>query len=360
MNRQMIITTTNTIEGAKIEQYIQLITINSVIGTNFFSDFGASFTDFFGGFSGTYQDKLEKVYERGISELRRKALNVGANAILGIKIDFDEISGKGKSMFMFSISGTAVKINYENKENENKSYGSLGVIPSSILDKEVDKIIIIKKLEKGRLLNENDWQLVTSNPIKETLKPLLGLYLKHKSKKGVVVDNQEVVMLLENFPNYITLFYNSEAEGLLYSQIERRPNQIVSLLKFGKLFNANKTLELFKMGQLGIGLNCLDIQKERYDVQDLKVMRQILNFLDNLEDKGRIEKVKGLLTKEKEMYICPNGHKNELEIKHCLHRGVNLCDLNIKGLTKKEMNKISLFRIKVEALGELLESEVTI
>lgn len=106
----MIITTTNNIEGAEITQYIRLVSTNVVIGTNFFSDFAASFTDFFGGRSTTYQHKLDDVYQNAMHEIEQKAISIGADAVVGLKMDFNEISGKGKTMFMVSAVGTAVKI----------------------------------------------------------------------------------------------------------------------------------------------------------------------------------------------------------------------------------------------------------
>ena len=117
MRNKVIITTTNSIENTEIEKYIELISTNVVIGTNFFSDLGASLTDLFGGFSDSYQTKLQTIYKVALDDLKNKAGNIGANAILGLKIDFDEISGKGKSMFMISAIGTAVIIKYkfENK-----------------------------------------------------------------------------------------------------------------------------------------------------------------------------------------------------------------------------------------------------
>jgi len=110
MNKRIIITTTNLVEGASIENYFELISTNVVVGTNFFSDLGASFTDFFGGLSNTYQNKLEKIYKIAIDNLRHQAIDLGANAIIGLSIDFDQVSGKGKSMFMISAIGTPVKM----------------------------------------------------------------------------------------------------------------------------------------------------------------------------------------------------------------------------------------------------------
>lgn len=106
----MIITSTNDIKGYKITRYHGLINMNVVIGVNFFSDFFASFTDVFGGYSSEYQAKLDKIYGDAINCLEKKAQSLGASAIIGVHFDFDEISGKGKQMFMVTAYGTAVNI----------------------------------------------------------------------------------------------------------------------------------------------------------------------------------------------------------------------------------------------------------
>lgn len=106
----MIITTTPSIEGRQIADYIGLCSANIVIGTNIFADFFASITDFFGGRSTTYQNKLDDTYNAAIAEIERKARRMGADAVVGLKIDFNEISSKDKAMFMVSAVGTAVKL----------------------------------------------------------------------------------------------------------------------------------------------------------------------------------------------------------------------------------------------------------
>ena len=101
----MIISTTPTLEGFQIVRYIDTVNSNVVIGTNFFSDFAASFTDFFGGRSSTYQNKLDEVYEYAKKEISKRASSLKADAIVGLKV-----SGKGKQMIMVSMTGTAVKL----------------------------------------------------------------------------------------------------------------------------------------------------------------------------------------------------------------------------------------------------------
>jgi uncharacterized protein YbjQ (UPF0145 family) len=105
----MIITSTNDLKGYKITQYLGLVNVNVVLGANFFSDLFASFTDVFGGYSGAYQSKLDKIYGDALRELTKKAEDKRADALVGVSFDFDEISGKGVSMFMVTAYGTAVK-----------------------------------------------------------------------------------------------------------------------------------------------------------------------------------------------------------------------------------------------------------
>lgn len=106
----MIVTTTSSVEGARIVEYLGLVSVNVVIGSNFLSDWKASVTDIFGGRSGTYQRKLDDAYEAALKQIQKRADKMGADAIVGIKMDFGEVSGKEKSMFMVSAIGTAVKI----------------------------------------------------------------------------------------------------------------------------------------------------------------------------------------------------------------------------------------------------------
>lgn len=92
MEQEFMITSTNNIEGGNVSKYFGVINNNVVVGTNLFSDIGASLLDIFGGTSSSYQNKLKNIYETSIQNLKVKARNHGANAILGLSIDFDEIS----------------------------------------------------------------------------------------------------------------------------------------------------------------------------------------------------------------------------------------------------------------------------
>lgn len=104
----MILTTTNTLEGKKIIQYFGIVTGESIIGANIFKDFMASITDIVGGRSTSYEKVLREAKENAMQELQENARLLGANAVIGIDLDYETLGSNG-SMLMVSASGTAIK-----------------------------------------------------------------------------------------------------------------------------------------------------------------------------------------------------------------------------------------------------------
>lgn len=105
----MLLSTTPTIEGHAIKEYKGVVTGETIIGANFVKDFMASIRDVIGGRSGSYEKVLEEARETSMNEMQERASKLGANAIVGIDIDYETI-GQGNSMLMVAVSGTAVVI----------------------------------------------------------------------------------------------------------------------------------------------------------------------------------------------------------------------------------------------------------
>ncbi|ACJ33953.1 MULTISPECIES: YbjQ family protein [Anoxybacillus] len=103
----MIVTTTNSIEGKQIEQYLGLVSGEVILGANVVRDFLASITDIIGGRSGTYESKLAEGREMAVQEMVKKARNMGANAVIGVDLDFETLRD---GMMMCIATGTAVKL----------------------------------------------------------------------------------------------------------------------------------------------------------------------------------------------------------------------------------------------------------
>ena len=105
----MILSTTPQIEGHPIREYKGVVTGETIIGANIVKDFFAGIRDIVGGRAGSYEKVLAEAKETSINEMMQRAVEMGANAIVGIDIDYETI-GSNSSMMMVATSGTAVVI----------------------------------------------------------------------------------------------------------------------------------------------------------------------------------------------------------------------------------------------------------
>lgn len=104
----MILTTTPTIEGRPVTQYLGIVTGEAIIGANVFRDIFAGIRDFVGGRSGSYEKVLGDARRAAMEEMERQARELGADGVVGIDLDY-EVLGAQNGMLMVTTSGTAVK-----------------------------------------------------------------------------------------------------------------------------------------------------------------------------------------------------------------------------------------------------------
>lgn len=107
--RGIIVSTTPTLEGRPIQEYLGIVTGEVIVGANLFRDLFANIRDIVGGRSGSYERILAEAREQAIAELQSEAAARGANAVVGIDLDYEVVGAQG-SMLMVSASGTAVKV----------------------------------------------------------------------------------------------------------------------------------------------------------------------------------------------------------------------------------------------------------
>lgn len=106
----MIIATTNAIEGHRIVDYRGVVTGEAILGANIFRDFFAGIRDIVGGRSGAYEKSLREARSIALAEMEEEARRLGGNAVIGVDLDYENISAGSGSMLMVSASGTAVVI----------------------------------------------------------------------------------------------------------------------------------------------------------------------------------------------------------------------------------------------------------
>lgn len=344
MKNEFIISTTNNIEGCPIKKYVDTICSNIVIGTNIFSDFAASFTDFFGGRSGSYKRKLEIIYSEASKELRLKALNLGANAIIGFKVDFDEISGKDKSMFMVSVSGTACIIEYKDDYLEVST--SNNIIAQDELDKEIKRRYIISQINGDADIREQWFEFLLGNPQVEIVNNLMERYIRYHKEYDTY---KEYILFIEK---YLSLLPKNEVIGNAYSKYKDNKEEIKSLIANCNLFSPTNILSLCQINY-HLAIDLLLTKTDYYKKEDVSVMNEIYDRLSSLPDTGKIEIVKGgLLGKEQKKFICENGHKSSPNSEFCENFN---CGVNIKGLTENEIETISKFKQRIDVLNDMLK-----
>jgi uncharacterized protein YbjQ (UPF0145 family) len=103
----IIVSTTNVIEGRPVREYLGVIAGETVLGANVFKDIGAAFRNIAGGRAGGYEQELRKGRDAAMKEMSEQAQALGADAIIGIDIDYESIN---QGMLMVTVSGTAVKL----------------------------------------------------------------------------------------------------------------------------------------------------------------------------------------------------------------------------------------------------------
>lgn len=105
----MIVTTTPGVDGRKIGDYLGLVSGEAVMGTNIFRDLFAGIRNIVGGRSGSYEKELKAGREAAVAVMLEQAQALGADAVVGIDLDYEVIGGDDKTMLMVSVNGTAVK-----------------------------------------------------------------------------------------------------------------------------------------------------------------------------------------------------------------------------------------------------------
>lgn len=355
MREGFLVSTTSTLEGYEIEKYLGLCSERVVVGAGFFSEFFAGFTDIFGGRSGAFEERLSELHEAAMGKLIKKAKQMGANALVGVKLDIDEISGKSMQMFMINAAGTAIVAKNSKKGvlkadeiNDNKIFGKdikLKVTTNNLLVSLHDSNSVTKLnsvIEKA--LNEN-----ILLPIDDVLKQLSKLAASH---------SEEITLNETELPSYIDLYDDvtlNTAMNLAILTSENYGNPFKELY----ITYAEPNYELIAKLLDGISseylvnmiLPVLLKYKNNYNLDDIKYMEEICNKFCKIMTADVTKKVKG--TFNKELWVCTCGRKVSINEEKCFgcYRGKNGFDNNECDMIKETIRFLeeSIFALKDEA-----------
>ncbi|CAA7625489.1 conserved hypothetical protein [Magnetospirillum sp. LM-5] len=106
----MIVTTTDSVDGKSVGQYLGIVSGDAVLGTNIFKDLFASVRDVVGGRAASYEKVLQEGKDLALADMVERARALGADAVIGVDLDYEVIGGDSKTLLMVSVNGTAVKL----------------------------------------------------------------------------------------------------------------------------------------------------------------------------------------------------------------------------------------------------------
>lgn len=362
--KDIVVITTSSIEGLKIKKHLKPVSAHIVAGTNLFSDFLGGLSDVFGGRSSSYQKQLSSLYNEAIEKIKYNAHEIGGNCVIGLNIDMDEISGKGKSMFMLTAIGTAVIVEKDEKNNSlpitNEKFENVGV--ERINNLRQRKIIIEKSQNGNQSYTDDFWSFITSNQVHEIFPFIIKDFtttLENTLPNGADAIN----VFNKNFIGYIDGLEESKKTSLIYDAIETSTSNSVSLyltrvINTLNLFDYEKNMSLLKNADFAkqkIGVMISTFDKAFYDKDDVENLNQTKNYISStFKERGEITTKKQLLSsKEKEVWNCECGNKSNDIGEDC-----GSCYKDIYGFKQKEMKPYSAVKHieqKIELINEYIK-----
>ena len=329
MVRVRLITTTSTIEGWEIDEYVGIVTHQIVIGANIFRDI-------FGGETKGYQKDLEEMEKLTIKALKNKTSNMNANIISGLRLGFDEVSGGGKSMFMLSASGTAAK---GHPKNEDVNYGnSVKRVHSSALNDEIIKNELFKKIKEGNYKINSDDKIreLTKYRCQVTSDILQLLFndfnFEYIPDSNILAEYFEAVGVQE-----LNEFLASDDFISMKTDKADRVFKILKTIGWFNLEVINNLLSSDNQTALNRAVLMLKYEKESYEQNDIQILKVIAEKINS--HYGEYPKYivkKSTLGKEKKYWVCPNCEReNKEQDSVCEHA---YCKANIYGIPFNEVD----------------------
>lgn len=345
-----IITTTESVQGAAVTRYIDVIRTTRVVNTDL------SLSDIFSGASQKFRSQLDEIFDKALLDLRLKAIALGADAIIGLHTDFEEIFGKGRTKFVVSLVGTAVQLDHPAPLSDS---GDGNTVSVRTLRRQQLLIRFRRQLEQPDYApNEAEWNDILNYSLFE-LTPLIYHRYLHAFEPVSNLPLPEKNLLIDNFIPFLKSMPYEEAAEVVYADLDTDPYCSSDLIAKCRLFHPQRICEILQPANKHTVISLLDADKENYTVQDLDDMRRIVHFLDNLPDTGHYEEGRGnLFGKTGTILVCERGHSSPVELGgHCTEKldyGLGICNLNVKGITEAEIEKINQFKQKIDILTSLL------
>lgn len=356
---EVLMTTTGSLDGWTVDSYLGPISTHRVIGTGLLTDIFSSFSDFFGARSDSYRNKMEEIEHEALSLVQLKATRMGANAVIGLRVDHDEISGAGKSMLMVTVTGTAVKIRRKSVDADHSGLlTESGVVGITQVREYLRRQELMSAAQNpGFQMSEADWEFVLAHRIGE-----VAFHVIRETVRDMEGSSQEKQSrALDRFRAYFSQLDPPYARRHLYTAVVSEPilwkaiSELVrdlNLMDYGKLAQIINS-EGFR--DAARALQLVGAGKDHYSDGDIADIETLLREIE-VKFPVKVEfsrKSSVLSSKERSVWRCAGcGELNEDE-----HEVCRSCSRDHYGFMESSINPVRARRMledQRDALRELL------
>jgi uncharacterized protein YbjQ (UPF0145 family) len=298
--RDIAISTTPTLENHEITAYLDVANAHVVAGTGLFSDVAASFSDLFGGTSSSYQKQLRRINQQAIRELKKRAAEKGGNALVGLSVDHDQISGQGKQLLMVTASATIVRTQRLKSAADDEGNESAGVVTSRVVQVEEQKRRLLDDSRQGTLrIGDDTWDFLIENQIVElagtvleTVKKFLGMPPVSRS------DVQE--RFIERSRGYFLSLPEKPAKEQLYPALSTDTDEVreyaLDLIAEGQFLDLRRIQWMLQDGTFVAQKQALAVlveaEKPAYTERDVQAFEEITTLIEEgFEKRGEVIEV---------------------------------------------------------------------
>jgi uncharacterized protein YbjQ (UPF0145 family) len=282
------VSTTPSLDGWDIDEYLGVATAHVVAGTNVFSDIAGSFSDIFGGQSKSYQKQLASINDAALKDLRQQAAEKGGTAIVGLSVDHDQISGGNRQLFMVTATATVVRAERsEDAPRSDQETGEGG--PVSARQVEVDRRTrrLVAAAEEGSVrLGDDRWEFLIRNQVTE-LAPFIRDSVNNMLNQPVLSKKKK--RFVRRAEDYFGALPEPSAKHHLYNLLGRG-NAAAAEWALGRI-EERRLLDWYWAGQL-LKSDVFEIQKRvlpalaradkpSYSKSDIEDIGRLIETIEN-------------------------------------------------------------------------------
>lgn len=302
---ETLISTTSTLEGFEITEYLGPVSVHMVAGTNLLSDLLASFTDVVGGRSSNYGRQLSSLYQDAVDQLQAEAAKLGADGVVGLSIDFDELNAQGKSMFMLNAVGTAVRL-VQSAERRPREVDALS---GTELSRLMYRQSLVDAMRTGKLhVSPDIVRYATRHRVHEVGPAILASAVPGWATG---TDRASVLRYFEALPDEVSrdVLYGAIAVPENHPEVAATARAILVELH---LTDLARVLRLLASGDRRLqveGVLTLCAKQRAYSAEDIPTLMEVRQALDGVTSRYRPAVARAGLFRqgEKEVWECECG-----------------------------------------------------